>query len=87
MTLTFLHNDPEFVKQFQTPQFRMAMMYLRSNVGPRSASAPATDQMLHKAGRIEGWMECLDALDALQNPPASQNPVVNSSSRYTSETP
>lgn len=69
MTRELLHNDPTFRKLFEDPRFIGALMFLRNNVAPRHVSASATDQMLFKAGMVEGWQACVDALAGLSEPP------------------
>jgi hypothetical protein len=78
MTKAHLHNDPKFKELFADPRFMGAILYLRKNIGPKHQAAAGPDQLIHKGGKIEGWLECVDALENLQfpdRPTSTENPT------------
>ena len=86
MTKEFLHNTPQFAELFADSRFLSAVMYLRQHIKPRSETVVATDQILLRAGKVEGWLACLDELESLQHAPAPQGPPTTQRPAYTSET-
>jgi hypothetical protein len=71
MNKSHLHNMPDFPALFTDARFIGAVMYLRKHISPKSSPAQGPDQLIHKGGRIEGWLECIDALEALAYPDAA----------------
>lgn len=84
MTKAHLQNDPHFVELFKDPRFMGAILYLRKNIGPKNQSAAGPDQLIHKGGKIEGWLECVDALENLQFPDRPQAAETSPKAPYTS---
>lgn len=82
MTKALLHNDPQFIKLFEDPRFIGAVIYLRKNIDPQLSAAQGADQLIHRAGKIEGWLECLNAFERLSEPPKPETPETQKKPPY-----
>lgn len=82
MTKALLHNDPQFIKLFEDPRFIGAMIYLRKHIEPKDQVAQGADQIIYKAGKVEGWLDCLNALERLSEPPKPETPETQKKPPY-----
>lgn len=76
MTLTELHNIPNFSGLFDDARFKGLIHYLQANPEPTSNKGAGDATMIIRSeGAFQGWYECIKtALNTAPKAPAIQEP-------------
>jgi len=70
MTLQDLHNISKFTELFADPRFVALLHYHREHIGKSHLdNAHTTEALIHRGGFRDGWLEAINEMPKLENPP------------------